>query len=112
MCRNRTMADTVEKHVQLQRIGFGSCNNQHKGPQKEVFEALTEQRFDLWIWSGDAVYAKGVDIKALQKAYDDLALNGSYFKFADAVERVVGTWDDHDLGKSLLTELGNSSSAN
>ena len=97
----RSSPDTVDQSVTLRRIGFGSCNNQNKGPQEPLWAHLKKEKFDLWIWSGDVVYPKGGSLDALTLAYHQLQRNGSYFDFARSVGRVVGTWDDHDLVSML-----------
>jgi phosphodiesterase/alkaline phosphatase D-like protein len=93
------VADTIDEDLILSHIGFGSCNNQNKGPQNELYQNLTKEQFDLWIWSGDVVYTVGFDLKDLEIAYEQLKRDGSYFTFAQTVPKVIGTWDDHDLGK-------------
>jgi phosphodiesterase/alkaline phosphatase D-like protein len=105
-------ADTVDDDAVLHKIGFGSCSNQRKGPLRPVYEQLSKQNFDLWIWGGDAVYAKGVGLEDLRLAFEQLSKEGSYEKFASKVGRVVGTWDDHDLGKSECFRRHSSSVTN
>ena len=92
-------ADSTDDSVILRRIGFGSCSNQRKGPLQPVFERLRNESFQLWVWTGDAVYTKGSNLPALELAYEQLKKEGSYDKFAASVGRVIGTWDDHDLGE-------------
>ena len=74
-----------------------------------MWGALSKRDFDAWVWSGDAVYAKGRahDVGAVKRAFDVLLGGGEkrsttpYATFAaKSVGKggVMGTWDDHDLG--------------
>lgn len=93
-------ADTVHDDVQLRRIGFGSCSSPRRGDVGPIFDTLGRQNLDVWIWSGDAVYAKGPEVKDVREAFQSFIAEGSYAKFLSSkVKYVVGTWDDHDLGE-------------
>ena len=101
--KGRGVADTQDSSVTLNKIGFGSCSNQNKGKAllESVYQRLKKEKFDLWIWGGDAVYTRGSDLPALKLAYKQFKDDGNYERFASSVGRVVGTWDDHDLGKHV-----------
>lgn len=83
----------------VSRVGFGSCHNQRKEQRHGVFDQLGRQGFDLFVWSGDAVYNQGSGVDTLQQAYAEMEQTGSYARFAATLPfGVVGTWDDHDFG--------------
>ncbi|KAH8062779.1 hypothetical protein JL721_8687 [Aureococcus anophagefferens] len=78
----------------LERAAFGSCNKQDKPqPLWPVIGAADPQ---LWLWTGDAVYAHGS--AAPSRAVDRQRRNANYSAFAKDVVVVDGAWDDHDLG--------------
>ena len=52
---------------------------------------------DLFIWTGDSVYASKNDVASLEKAYMNLTANEYYQRFKENVP-IMGTWDDHDYG--------------
>ena len=52
---------------------------------------------ELWIWTGDAVYAKNQTLAGLRAAYESLTRNVYYQRFTRQVF-IDGIWDDHDLG--------------
>ena len=79
----------------LERAAFGSCNKQDK-PQP-LWPVIGSQDPQLWLWTGDAVYAHG-SAAALARAVDRQRRNANYSAFAKGVVVVDGAWDDHDLG--------------
>ncbi|KAJ1436871.1 PhoD-like phosphatase-domain-containing protein [Ochromonadaceae sp. CCMP2298] len=76
-------------------VAFGSCNRQDK-PQ-EHWATISSLQPSHWIWTGDAVYAKGNSVEKLRKAYASLISNPLYESFEEGVT-VDGVWDDHDFG--------------
>jgi alkaline phosphatase D len=79
------------------RIAFGSCNHEYE-PQTH-YDAIAAQRPDLWIWLGDNVYGDTSDERELRDKYAQVLTAPAYRRFVDAVP-VVGTWDDHDMGRN------------
>jgi alkaline phosphatase D len=79
------------------RIAFGSCNRQYR-PQTH-YDAIAAQHPDLWIWLGDNVYGDTTDETELRDKYAQVLAAPSYRRFVDSVP-VVGTWDDHDMGRN------------
>ena len=83
---------------------FGSCNKQYR-PQdhwERILSAMrleggAQQHPELWIWTGDAVYAKNQTLAGLQAAYQNLSRNVLYQRFSRQLF-IDGIWDDHDLG--------------
>ncbi len=75
-------------------IVFGSCLNAVEHPMLDRTLALP---MDLFLFTGDNVYADTLDMAVMRRKYD--ALKESRF-FRGLRERapVLATWDDHDLG--------------
>ena len=81
--------------VPLSRIAFGSCSNE-KRPQP-IWDAINEFNPQLFIFTGDNVYADSGDPAVLKTSYDKLAAVPGFAKLR-AQCPVIGTWDDHDYG--------------
>ena len=78
-------------------IAFGSCNDQSS--TQEHWAIIAKEEPDLWIWTGDAVYADTSDPEAMRETYNRLFHNRSYRHFRETTP-VIGTWDDHDYGRN------------
>jgi alkaline phosphatase D len=81
----------------LSRIAFGSCANEHR-PQP-VWQAINELKPQLFIFTGDNVYADTADPAKLQESYELLAAEPEFAKLR-AETPILATWDDHDYGKN------------
>ncbi len=81
----------------LSRIAFGSCANEKK-PQP-VWQAINELKPQLFIFTGDNVYADTADPAKLRASYEQLAAVPGFAALRQTC-RVIGTWDDHDYGKN------------
>ncbi len=81
----------------LSRIAFGSCANESR-PQP-IWEAINELKPQLFIFTGDNVYADSADPVKLRKSYEQLAAIPGFAQLRESVP-VIGTWDDHDYGKN------------
>ena len=79
-------------------IAFGSCNDEDK-PQP-LWPVIAAEKPDLWIWTGDNVYADTEDPEVFRAKYDKQLANPGYRAFIDSVPFMTGTWDDHDYGKN------------
>lgn len=79
----------------LTTIAFGSCNNQKK--DQGYWANIADENPDLWIWSGDIVYADTEDMRVKADEYQKLKVNPDYQKFLGQVP-VIGIYDDHDYG--------------
>lgn len=77
----------------LERIAFGSCNNQDL-PQP-LWETIAAYQPQLWIWLGDNIYGDSEDMSVLAAKWDKQTSNPEYRKLTCPVN---GTWDDHDFG--------------
>lgn len=81
----------------LSRIAFGSCANEHR-PQP-VWDAINKLDPQLFIFTGDNVYADSPDPAKIKASYDKLAAVPGFATLRESVP-VIATWDDHDYGKN------------
>ena len=81
----------------LSRIAFGSCANERR-PQP-IWEAINELKPQLFIFTGDNIYADTADPAKLRKSYGELADIPGFAELRETCP-VIGTWDDHDYGKN------------
>ncbi len=92
------LAYTPQVHADdapLRRIAFGSCNAQQY-PQP-IWQAVVDSDPDLWIWTGDIVYADADSIEPIRAAYAMQKKRPEYAKLRERC-RIIGVWDDHDYG--------------
>jgi alkaline phosphatase D len=89
-----TTAD-VNQDVVLNRIAFGSCNDQ--ADDQPLWDVIRQHDPDLWVWLGDNIYGDTRNMSVLQAKYERQQANAGYQRLV-ADTRVVGTWDDHDYG--------------
>ena len=92
-----TAAPTADasEDVVLERIAFGSCNDQND--EQPLWAAIRQHEPDLWMWLGDNIYGDTRDMSALRAMYEQQQSHAGYQQLV-AATRVVGTWDDHDYG--------------
>ena len=83
----------------LFRIAFGSCNRYARG--QKHWSVIAAHRPDIWLWTGDIVYADTQDMDRLQESFATQKAIPEYAAFA-ASTRVIGVWDDHDFGDNNL----------
>jgi len=81
----------------LSRIAFGSCANESR-PQP-IWEAINTLKPQLFIFTGDNIYADTADPVKLRNSYEQLAAIPGFAALRGACP-VIGTWDDHDYGKN------------
>jgi alkaline phosphatase D len=79
------------------RVAFGSCSKQDK-PQG-IWKSITACQPDIWIWLGDAIYARNEDVVSMANHYVLQKANPDYQALARQT-RIIGVWDDHDFGTS------------
>uniref|UniRef100_M4C1D9 PhoD-like phosphatase metallophosphatase domain-containing protein n=1 Tax=Hyaloperonospora arabidopsidis (strain Emoy2) TaxID=559515 RepID=M4C1D9_HYAAE len=99
----------------LQRVAFGSCNDQ-SFPQP-LWPKIAAHEPELWIWMGDNIYADMKELgeprrsvsarprdmfveaspEVLVQRYNKLMANTGYAAFVKRTP-VIGIWDDHDYG--------------
>ncbi|TYZ59147.1 hypothetical protein PybrP1_000072 [[Pythium] brassicae (nom. inval.)] len=96
----------------LQRIAFGSCNDQSM--EQPLWKNIAAHTPELWLWMGDNIYG---DIReahepmptppaktfieatgdVLRERYAKLQAHPDYRAFVQTTP-VIGIWDDHDFG--------------
>jgi len=76
-------------------VAFGSCNK--LSIDNLLWDDISAQKPDVWIWGGDIVYADTEDISKIRAKYDALKEVKGYRKLRKKAN-VIGTWDDHDYG--------------
>ncbi|POM60577.1 hypothetical protein PHPALM_30546 [Phytophthora palmivora] len=98
----------------LQRVAFGSCNDQ-SFPQP-MWSNIAAHNPELWIWMGDNIYADVKELgeprpvpipprkmfveatrEELIRRYNKLLANDDYAAFVNRTP-IIGIWDDHDYG--------------
>jgi hypothetical protein len=88
----------THEDIELNRIAFGSCNKQFE-PQP-VWAAVADFNPQLWLWTGDAVYAStsGWNVSALKDGYRAQTAQKGYQKLVQSGVVIDGVYDDHDYG--------------
>ena len=78
-------------------IAFGSCNRQDE--IQPLWNAILQEKPDLFIWGGDNIYADTDDMDELEADYQTQKNHPDYQKLIETTP-ILGTWDDHDYGKN------------
>jgi alkaline phosphatase D len=78
-------------------IAFGSCNRQNT--ENILWEEIIKNKPNLWIWSGDNIYADTHNMNKLKNDYATLKNQKGYLSLTNNIP-VMATWDDHDYGKN------------
>lgn len=86
---------TSPRAVEPLRIAFGSCSR-HNADQP-LWDAIVASDPDLWIWTGDIIYADTQDMDLMRALYALQRSRRDYGRLLAACP-VIGTWDDHDYG--------------
>lgn len=81
----------------LHRIAFGSCVKESQ-PQP-IWAAISATRPDVFIFTGDNVYADTEDVAVMRAKYAKLAADPGFAALRSACP-LLATWDDHDYGKN------------
>jgi alkaline phosphatase D len=79
----------------LQRIAFGSCASQEK-PQP-IWENVSNKSPDLFLFTGDNIYADTEDTMVMKNKYAKLAAKPGYQQLLSKT-KILSVWDDHDYG--------------
>jgi alkaline phosphatase D len=82
----------------LSRIAFGSCAQQAR-PQP-IWHAIADLKPDLFIFTGDNVYADTKDMAKLRADYAKLNAMPGFARLREQGCPILATWDDHDFGKN------------
>lgn len=91
-----SQSDLLVTNQIIDVIAFGSCNSERK--DQPLWPIITQDSPDLWIWTGDNVYADTEDPVKFRETYDLQMSNVDYASFVESVPFITGTWDDHDYG--------------
>lgn len=76
-------------------IAFGSCAHQDK-PQP-MWDVIAKNNPDLFLFSGDNIYASQPETKPIGAQYKKLNLIPEFRRFRERVP-IFAIWDDHDYG--------------
>ncbi|KAK2563697.1 hypothetical protein P5673_012678 [Acropora cervicornis] len=91
----------------ISRIAFGSCSYSFPNKPQPLWEHISKQKPDLWVWLGDAVYADTKiapltwtpsPLVEMVDKFNALKYSLEYQKFLESGIHVLGVWDDHDYG--------------
>ncbi len=85
----------IDTNVTLNRIAFGSCNNE--GKEQDIWSAIVDTDPNLWVWLGDNIYGDSYDMSVLAAKYDQQLRHPEYQRLLDH-SPIIGIWDDHDYG--------------
>lgn len=96
------VAASLVEARELQKIAFGSCNNQYHA--QPLWKDMILEKPDLFIWAGDNIYANTKDPARIKSAYDRQNAHPEY-KFFKSTTPVIGTWDDHDFAFNNATGI-------
>lgn len=94
-------ADLHAKEEGVFRIAFGSCNK-HNRPNP-LWQHIIRSKPDVWVWLGDVIYADTENMRRMAKKYQLQKSNPAYQELIKAM-KVIGVWDDHDLGKNAVNK--------
>ena len=78
-------------------IAFGSCLKQYK--PAPIFDAIINVKPDVFIFSGDNIYADTSNEDVMLDKYAQLNSQRG-FKKLKQLTTIYATWDDHDYGKN------------
>lgn len=88
-------ADTIDK------IAFGACLKEDR--KQTIWQAIINEEPDLFIFTGDNIYADTFDAKIMQQKYDLLSQQPGFKRLSTTVP-IYATWDDHDYGQNDVGE--------
>eukprot|EP01017_Pseudomicrothorax_dubius_P021999 TRINITY_DN2367_c0_g1_i6.p1 TRINITY_DN2367_c0_g1~~TRINITY_DN2367_c0_g1_i6.p1 ORF type:complete len:396 (-),score=30.63 TRINITY_DN2367_c0_g1_i6:276-1364(-) len=96
------------KDEQNIKFSMGSCNKFYGYEPSMIFEAIREYRPDVFVWTGDVVYADykvlpGIwrtpkSHKIVAQKFEKAKQDPYYQAFLQTGTPVLGIWDDHDFG--------------
>ncbi len=92
-CQRKNLNSPVPS---VSTIAFGSSSRQTNS--QTFWRQIAQNDPELWIWTGDCVYAPPGDLIALQRAFIDQANNPEYQSFKRRT-RILGVWDTFDYGQ-------------
>lgn len=89
-------------HRAAKRLAFGSCHKLKYG-DSNLWNIISKQSPDAFLWTGDAIYPPVRDIASLEllsQEYESMLTNHTvaYGSFQSTVPDIFGVYDDHDYG--------------
>ena len=92
------------------KIAFGSCYGK-PGKSNNIFETIGKDEPDVWIWLGDATYIDFDEITEYMSDINSPTAEHAKARFQDTLNapgyselmnssKIIGVWDDHDMGKN------------
>ena len=90
-CGSVQAAEPTEPTV----IAFGACLHENKA--QPIWDAVVAAEPDLFIFTGDNIYADTNDMDVMKAKYAKLGAQPGYQKLLKTCP-VLATWDDHDYG--------------
>ena len=95
--QNTISAQDVSSSKVLNSLYFGSCNRTDLDPK--IWDTITNQDPEVWVWLGDIVYSENGSMKDLSKKYTLQKQLPAYKKLEENTT-ILGVWDDHDFGEN------------
>jgi alkaline phosphatase D len=95
--QNTISAQDVSSSKVLNSLYFGSCNRTDLDPK--IWDTITNQDPEVWVWLGDIVYSENGSMKDLSKKYALQKQLPAYKKLEENTT-ILGVWDDHDFGEN------------
>lgn len=92
---SKTNSERLNEINKIERLAFGSCNKHWR--TQPMWNEISRKTPDLFLWTGDNIYADDQGIAEIQEAYLFQNKVEAYKNFK-AITPIIGTWDDHDYG--------------
>ncbi len=81
------------------RLVFGSCANDLKRPQQEIWARIMEEAPDALVLLGDTPYIDSTELSIQRRRYREFFSQAQMAPVLKAVP-TYATWDDHDFGRN------------
>ena len=87
------------EHSKRATIAFGSCFNERRVPDSQIWAAIAETGAEAMVFLGDTPYIDTTDLAVQRRRYGEfLAIPGVAQLLSHTSS--YGTWDDHDFGRN------------
>ncbi len=81
----------------IDKIAFGSCLKEDRN--QPIWDSIINQEPDIFIFTGDNIYADTFDPKIMKQKYQLLSEQSGFQRLSNSIP-VYATWDDHDYGQN------------